>query len=227
MSILCYLWGTRNHCRFTLELWLISFPNVKMTSTVDWMTNLVMPRGEWNPSWKMSHPHKEKPVESAGDGPSHTRNTQRVQVGQLSQHTVTECSLVLGCLGSHPESASGWEGNEGKELFPPPGALPGSADELGPFTAGTCRTWFKPTSLCPLEPKAELWLLPAQTAGGTWAAWFGRGEPTALSLLRVTFLWHLCIHFWVHFTLLITLFAGSITASGLGYEHRQKNLQIS
>lgn len=182
-----------------------------------------MTRGKRNPSWEVSPPHKEK-SESGGGAPGHTRKIYWVHVGQLSQHTQPlGVHLSHGCLGSHTKSASVWEGRWRKRAVPTPWDSPRVSSDLS--LQWPVRGLNQPLFVY-LSPRLSCghWCC-LQRAGGTCTVWFGSGElqqPTALSLLHLTFLRDLCVHFWVHSSLLITLFAGSITASGLGYGHSQK-----
>lgn len=161
-----HLWGTRNHCCFILELWLISFPNIKMTSAIDWMTNLVMPRGKRNPSWNMSSPHKEKSVRVLGvlGVPEATPRKLSVCKWDSSAGTHRHGVLIwpMGGWGATQKVPLCERWDEGKELFPSHGPLPGSGAEQSDLSPQwPARPGFKSTPLHPLEPQAQLWSLDA------------------------------------------------------------------
>lgn len=161
--------------------------------------------------WRCPRPHQEYSVCASGTA--------------QPAHAVTECSFVPWVPGEPPRKCL-FVGGEMKEkcCSYPLELSQGQQSDL--LLQWPVRFGLNQPLFAHLSPRLSCghWCC-LQTAGGTCAVWFGSGElqlPIALSLLHVTFLWDLCVHFWVHSPLLIILFAGSITASGLGYEHRQK-----
>lgn len=129
MSFLWYLWGARNHCCFILELWLIPFQTWKWHQ----------PLTEWQTWWcqegkeiqvERCHPSQGKCCDSAGVPQATAGKASACKWDSSActrRHWVLICPVGVWGPAQKVPLCERW--NEGKELFPLPGALPGLRGE--------------------------------------------------------------------------------------------------